>query len=214
MIFGYFSVPGKYQHRVLFWGIFGALIMRAIFIAAGAQLLESFDWMLFVFGGLLLVTAVRVATHSSDEIHPENNPVLKLVRRFVPVSSEYDGQKLFTKRNGKRLATPLFIVLVMVEATDVVFAVDSVPAILAVSRDRFIVFSSNALAILGLRALYFLLEGARDRLVYLNKWYHIDPFISLGVIAVILTITVVVSLRATKDLAVTSADGHETGATT
>ena len=231
VIFGYFSVPGKYQHRVLFWGIFGALIMRAIFIAAGAQLLESFDWMLFVFGGLLLVTAVRVATHSSDEIHPENNPVLKLVRRFVPVSSEYDGQKLFTKRNGKRLATPLFIVLVMVEATDVVFAVDSVPAILAVSRDRFIVFSSNALAILGLRALYFLLEGARDRLVYLNKglgiilfyvgtkmivskWYHIDPFISLGVIAVILTITVVVSLRATKDLAVTSADGHETGATT
>lgn len=230
VIFSYFSVPGKYQHRVLFWGIFGALVMRAIFIAAGAQLLESFDWMLFVFGGLLLVTAVRVATHNSDEIHPENNPILKLTRRFVPVSSEYDGQKLFTKKNAKRVATPLFIVLVMIEATDVVFAVDSVPAILAVSRDRFIVFSSNALAILGLRALYFLLEGARDRLVHLNKglgvilfyvgmkmivskWYHIDPFISLAVIAVILTVTIVVSLRSTHDLASTDSSEHNSGGT-
>lgn len=215
VIFGYFSVPNRYQHRVLFWGIFGALVMRAIFIFTGAQLLESFDWMLFVFGGILIITAVRVATHSSDEIHPERNPVLKLVRRFVPVTAEYDGQKLFTRQNAKRMATPLFVVLVLIEATDVVFAVDSVPAILAVSRDRFIVFSSNALAILGLRALYFLLEGVRDRLVHLNKglgiilfyvgckmiasrWYHIDPFISLGVIAVILTITVVASLRATR----------------
>ncbi len=229
VIFSYFSVPGKYQHRVLFWGIFGALVMRAIFIAAGAQLLESFEWMLFVFGGLLIFTAIRVATHSADEIHPENNPVLKLVKRFVPVSSEYDGQKLFTKLNAKRVATPLFVVLVMIEATDVVFAVDSVPAILAVSRDRFIVFSSNALAILGLRALYFLLEGARDRLVHLNKglgiilfyvgvkmiaskWYHIDPFISLGVIAVILTITVVTSLRSTQGADVpTSSDAISGG---
>jgi tellurite resistance protein TerC len=170
--------------------------------------------MLFVFGGFLVFTAVRVATHDDDEIHPENNPVLKLVRRFVPVTAEYDGQRLFTKHNARRMATPLFVVLVLIEATDVVFAVDSVPAILAVSTDRFIVFSSNALAILGLRALYFLLEGVRDRLVYLNTglgvilayvgvkmivshWYHIDSLISLAVIAVVLTITVVTSMRAT-----------------
>jgi len=215
VIFGYFSVPGRYQHRVLFWGIFGALVMRAIFIAVGAELLESFEWMLFVFGGFLVFTAVRVAFHDADEIHPENNPVLKLVRRFVPVTAEYDGQKLFTKRGARRMATPLFVVLVMIEATDVVFAVDSVPAILAVSSDRFVVFSSNAMAILGLRALYFLLEGMRDRLVHLNKglgvilayvgtkmivshWYHIDPFISLGIILGVLAVTVVASLRATS----------------
>jgi len=216
VIFGYFSIPNRYQHRVLFWGIFGALVMRAIFIFVGAALLDALDWMLFVFGGLLIFTAVRVATHSADEIHPERNPVLRLVRRFMPVTAEYDGQKLFTKQNAKRMATPLFVVLVLIEATDVVFAVDSVPAILAVSRDRFIVFSSNALAILGLRALYFLLEGVRDRLVHLNKglgvilfyvgvkmivskWYHIDPFISLGVIAVVLTVTVIASLKTTAN---------------
>ncbi len=212
VIFSYFSVPSRYQHRVLYWGIFGALVMRALFILAGSQLLESFSWMEFVFGSLLVVTAIRVATHNADEIHPDKNPILRLVRRVVPVASEYDGQKLFTRQNAKRVATPLFVVLVMIEATDLVFAVDSVPAILAVSRDRFIVFSSNALAILGLRALYFLLEGMRDRLVHLNKglgvilffvgckmlaarWIHISPFISLGIIAVILTVTVVWSLR-------------------
>ena len=218
VIFSYFSVPGKYQHRVLFWGIFGALVLRAVFIFAGVALLERLEWLLFVFGGLLLFTAIRVATHSSEEIHPERNPVLRLVRRVVPVTSDFDGQRLFTHIDGRRLATPLFIVLVLIEATDVVFAVDSVPAILAVSRDPFIVFSSNALAILGLRALYFVLEGARSRLVYLNRglgvilfyvgvkmiisrWYHIDTFISLSVIAVVLTVTVVTSLRATKTAA-------------
>ncbi|MFZ4515151.1 MAG: TerC family protein [Acidimicrobiia bacterium] len=216
VIFGYFAVPGKYQHRVLFWGIFGALVMRAIFIFAGAELLERFSWMLFVFGGLLIFTAWKVAFHNNEEIHPEKNLVLRLVRRIVPVAAEYDGQKLFTRRNAKLLATPLFVVLVLIEATDLVFAVDSVPAILAVSRDRFIVFSSNALAILGLRALYFLLEGVRGRLVHLNKglgvilfyvgvkmiasnWYHVDPFISLAIIAAILTVTVVASLRATRN---------------
>lgn len=231
VIFGYFSVPGRYQHRVLFWGIFGALVMRAIFIVVGAELLESFEWMLFVFGGFLVFTAVRVAFHDADEIHPENNPVLKLVRRFVPVTAEYDGQKLFTKRGARRMATPLFVVLVMIEATDVVFAVDSVPAILAVSSDRFVVFSSNAMAILGLRALYFLLEGMRDRLVHLNRglgvilayvgtkmivshWYHIDPFISLGIILGVLAVTVVASLRATSgagDAAPVGAGGEREG---
>jgi tellurite resistance protein TerC len=215
VIFSYFSVPGMYQHRVLFWGIFGALVLRAIFIFAGVALLERLSWLLFVFGGLLIFTAVRVATHSAEDIHPERNPVLKLVRRFVPVTADFDGQKLFTRENGRRLATPLFVVLVLIEATDVVFAVDSVPAILAVSRDPFVVFSSNALAILGLRALYFLLEGARGKLIYLNRglgvilfyvgvkmivseWYHIPTFVSLVVIAVVLAITVWASLRASK----------------
>jgi tellurite resistance protein TerC len=216
VIFTFFSVPGKYQHRVLFWGIFGALVLRAIFIFAGVALLERLSWLLFVFGGLLIFTAIRVVRHTGEEIHPERNPVLKLVRRFVPVTADFDGQRLFTKENGRRLATPLFVVLVLVEATDVVFAVDSVPAILAVSRDPFVVFSSNALAILGLRALYFLLEGAREKLVYLNwglgviltyvgvkmlvsEWYHIPTLLSLSVIAVVLAITIVASLRATRE---------------
>lgn len=215
VIFSYFAVPGEYQHRVLFWGIFGALVLRATFIFAGVALLDRLEWLLFVFGALLLYTAWRVWSHGGEEIHPERNPVLKLVRRFVPVTSEFHGQRLFTREHGRRLATPLFVILVLVEATDVVFAVDSVPAILAVSRDPFVVFSSNAMAILGLRALYFLLAGAHDRLVYLSKglaviltyvgvkmliseWYHIDAFLSLGVIAAILTVTVVMSLRASR----------------
>ncbi len=221
VIFSYFSVPNAYQHRVLFWGIFGALALRAIFIFAGVALLERLDWLLFVFGGLLIFTAFRVARHKPGDIHPERNPVLRLVRRVVPVSANYDGQKLFTRENGRRLATPLFVVLVLVEATDVVFAVDSVPAILAISRDPFVVWSSNALAILGLRALYFLLAGAQNRLVYLNRglgailfyvgvkmiiaeWFHIDAFVSLGIISVILTITVWASLRATSRVDATS----------
>jgi len=222
VIFSYFSVPNKYQHRVLFWGIFGALVLRAIFIFAGVALLERLDWLLFVFGGFLLFTAWRVGTDHGEEIHPESNPVLRVVRRIVPVSPTYDGQRLFTRENGRRLATPLFVVLVLIEATDVIFAVDSVPAILAVSRDTFVVFSSNAMAILGLRALYFLLAGAKDRLIYLNqglgiilgyvgvkmiisRWYHIDSFVSLGIIAVILTVTVWLSLRATSQTSEESA---------
>jgi len=218
VIFGYFSVPSKYQHRVLFWGIFGALVMRAIFIFAGAALLDALDWMMYVFGAVLLYTAVKVFRDDEEELDPEANPVLKLVRRFVPLSEHYEGQKLFTRHGARLLATPLFVVLVMIEITDVIFAVDSVPAILSISSDRFILFSSNALAILGLRALYFLLEAVRDRLVYLPKglgiilfyvgvkmivseWVHIDPFISLAVILGLLTITVVASLRATRTTA-------------
>lgn len=212
VIFGYFSVPNRYQHRVLFWGIFGALVMRAIFIFVGAAALDRFEWLLFVFGGFLLYTAWKVSRDHGEEVHPETNPLLRLVRRIVPVTPDYDGQKLFTKESGRRLATPLFVVLVLIEATDVVFAVDSVPAILAVSRDTFVVFSSNAMAILGLRALYFLLAGAKDKLTYLNEglaiilayvgvkmilshWFHINSFLSLGIIAAVLTTTVVLSLR-------------------
>ncbi|GMU78059.1 MAG: tellurium resistance protein TerC [Acidimicrobiia bacterium] len=213
VILSYFAVPKAYQHRVLFWGVFGALVLRAIFIFAGVALLEAFDWMLFVFGGFLIFTAYRVARHDNTEIHPERNPVLRIMRRFVPVTSEYHGQRFWVRIDARRLATPLLVVLVLVEATDVVFAVDSIPAILAVTRSQFLVFTSNAFAILGLRALYFLLAGAAGKLRYLNiglgvilayvgvkmivsEWYHVPTFLSLGVIAVVLAVTVWVSLRA------------------
>jgi tellurite resistance protein TerC len=212
VVFQTLSVPPRYQHRVLFWGIFGALVLRAVFILTGVALLERLDWLLFVFGGLLLVTAWRVATHAAGEVHPERNPLLRMLRRYVPVTADFHGQALFTRLAGRRFATPLFVALVLVESTDVVFAVDSVPAILAVSRDPFVVFSSNAMAILGLRALYFLLAGAQDRLVHLNKglavilayvgikmivseWFHVPTLLSLGVIALVLAVTVWASLR-------------------
>ncbi|MBW3659905.1 MAG: TerC family protein [Actinobacteria bacterium] len=213
VIMAYFQVPQKYQFRVLFWGIFGALVMRAIFIFAGVALIEKFDWILYVFGALLLYTAFKMLKHSGQEVDPEHNPVLRGVKRFIPVSTELDGQKLFTKVDGVRMATPLFAVLVLVEATDVVFAVDSVPAILAVSREPFIVFASNAFAILGLRALYFALAGMHGRFRYLDRGlaailafvgvkmllldvYHLPIWLSLTVITVILTVAVVTSLRA------------------
>lgn len=144
VILSYFAVPKAYQHRVLYWGVFGALVLRLIFIFAGVALLNAFEWMLFVFGAFLIFTAWRVATHDNQEIHPERNPVLKLMRKVVPVTSEYHGQKFWWKENGRRFATPLLVVLVLIEATDVVFAVDSIPAILAVTRSTFIVFTSNA----------------------------------------------------------------------
>jgi tellurite resistance protein TerC len=213
VIFGYFAVPAKYQFRVLFWGIFGALVLRAIFIFAGVALLETFEWILYIFGAFLLFTAVKIARSHGTEVHPEHNPILRLVRRVVPSTTEYDGQRMFTRRTGRRLATPLFAVLVLVETTDVVFAVDSIPAILAVSREPFLVFASNAFAILGLRALYFLLAGMADRFRYLNlglgvilgfvgikmlvvEWYHVPTGLSLGVIAAVLAVTIGLSLRA------------------
>jgi tellurite resistance protein TerC len=213
VIFSFFAVPREYQFRVLFWGIFGALVLRAIFIFAGVALIERFEWILYVFGAFLLYTAVKIARHREAEVHPENNLALKLVRKVVPSTNEYDGQKLFTRRTGRRLATHLFAVLILIETTDVVFAVDSIPAILAVSREQFIVFSSNAFAILGLRALYFLLAGAAGRFRYLNvglglilafvgvkmiitELYHFPTWASLAVITVVLTVTIVASVRA------------------
>jgi tellurite resistance protein TerC len=212
VIFSYFAVPKKYQHRVLFWGIFGALALRAAFIFAGVALLQTFDWIIYVFGAFLLFTAYRIGTHEEAEIHPEQNPVLKLMRRFVPIVSKYRGQKFFVRENARRFATPLLVVLVMIEVTDVIFAFDSIPAILAITRSQFIVFSSNAFAILGLRSLYFLFAGATQELVYLNKGLavilafvgakmllskviHISTAVSLAVIVVVLTVTVVASLR-------------------
>lgn len=215
VIFSYFAIPRKYQFRVLFWGIFGALVLRAIFIFAGVALIERFDWVLYVFGAFLLFTSWRIYRHDEAEVHPENNPVLKLVQKVVPSTPELDGQKLFTRKHGRLLATPLFAVLILVETTDVVFAVDSIPAILAVSHEEFIVFSSNAFAILGLRALYFLLAGMQGRFRYLNtglavilafvgvkmlllEVYHMPTWLSLTVIASVLTVTIWASLRAEK----------------
>ncbi|HEY9557677.1 MAG TPA: TerC family protein [Acidimicrobiales bacterium] len=225
IIMSYFAVPREFQFRVLFWGVFGALVLRFIFIFAGVGLLERFEWMLFVFGGFLIITAIRLLRHDDAEIHPENNPVLKLVRRIVPSTSEYHGQSMFTHINGKRLATPLFAVLIVIETSDVIFAVDSIPAILAVSRHTFIVFSSNAFAILGLRALYFLLADLRDKFDYLQpglavilafvgvkmilaEWYHIPTFASLGVIALVLATAIIASLKLDRP------DGHSEEALT
>ncbi|CAN5169917.1 TerC family protein [soil metagenome] len=215
VILSYFKVPSQYQFRVLFWGIFGALVLRAIFIFAGVALIERFDFVLYVFGALLLYSAFKIARHQEAEVDPEHSLVLRAVRKVVPSTDRYDGQKMFTMENGKRVATPLLAVLVMIESTDVVFAVDSIPAILAVSREPFIVFSSNAFAILGLRALYFCLAGMAGRFRYLNvglgvilafvgtkmliaDFYHFPTYASLGVIAVVLTVAIVASLRADK----------------
>jgi tellurite resistance protein TerC len=215
VLFSYFAVPREYQFRVLFWGIFGALVMRAIFIFAGVALLEAFGWVIYIFGAFLVFTGIKIARHSGEEVHPERNPVLKVVRRVIPSSNEYDGQKLFTVRNARRVATPLFVVLILVETTDVVFAVDSVPAILAVSREPFIVFASNAFAILGLRALYFLLAGLAGKFRYLNvglgvilgfvglkmlasDLYHPPMWTSLVVIAATLAVAIGASLAADR----------------
>jgi tellurite resistance protein TerC len=215
VILSFFAVPSKYQFRVLFWGIFGALVLRALFIFAGVALIEAFSFVLYIFGAFLLYTAWKIAFHDETEVDPENNIALRILRRIIPSTTEYDGQKLFTRKDGKRLATPLLAVLIMVETTDVVFAVDSIPAILAVARDQYIVFSSNAFAILGLRSLYFLLSGMAGRFRYLNMGlgvilafvgvkmlltdvYHFPTPVALGVIIGTLAVSVVFSLRAER----------------
>jgi len=219
VIFSFFAVPREFQFRVLFWGIFGALVLRAVFIFAGVSLIENFEWVLYVFGAFLLYTAVKIARHDeADEVDYDRNIAMRVVRRLVPTTERYDGQRLFTRERAKRVATPLFTVLVLIEATDVVFAVDSVPAILAVSREPFIVFASNAFAILGLRSLYFLLGGMQGRFRYLNVGLgvilgfvgikmllvgepfevHMPTYVSLGVIALVLVVAIVASLRAER----------------
>ncbi len=217
LIMGYFAVPLKYQHRVLFWGIFGALALRAVFIFAGVALIERFDWILYLFGAFLLYTAAKLVFGDDEQVDPGDSKFLKVVDRFVPSTDEFDGQKLFTRKNGKRLATPLFAVLMLIEGTDVIFAVDSVPAVLAVSQEQFIVFSSNAFAILGLRALYFLLADMHSRFTYLQQGlaiilafvgikmiidkagiYHVPTPLSLTVIALVLTSSIGFSMKATR----------------
>jgi tellurite resistance protein TerC len=162
VLFSYFKVPRAYQHQVLFYGILGAMVFRGIFIAVGVALIQNFEWMLYVFGAFLVYTSVRIA-RGTEEIHPEDNPVLRLFSKRFRSTTRFDGQKLFTIEDGKRVATPLFVTLLFVETTDIVFAVDSIPAILAITHDPFIVLTSNVFAILGLRALYFLLAGVMDR---------------------------------------------------
>jgi tellurite resistance protein TerC len=215
MLFAYFAVPPAYQHRLLFWGVMGAIVFRAVFIVGGTALLASFHWLIYAFGALLLFTAWRMATAGMEHVDPSGNSMLRLVRRAVPMTRDYVGQRFFVRDNGKLLATPLFAALVVVETSDIMFAIDSVPAILAISRDPFIVFTSNAFAILGLRSLYFLLAGLIHRFAYLkyglatllafagakmliSDVVHLDIWLSLGIIVLILGGSVAASLLATR----------------
>jgi tellurite resistance protein TerC len=168
VIFSYFGVPALYQHRVLFWGIIGALIMRGTFIVVGAWLLTKFHFIIYIFGALLLLTGVRMAFREEEPFDAETNRIVRMIRRLIPLSSSYDGKKFFTIENGRRAATPLLLVLVLVEFTDLVFAIDSIPAIFAVTRDPFLVYTSNVFAILGLRSMYFLLAGVIDKFRFLR----------------------------------------------
>ena len=207
LIFSYFDVPLVYQHKVLFWGILGALIMRALFIVVGITLIEKVHWVIYIFGGFLILTGIKIALQKEKEIRPERNPVLRIFRRFMPVSDRYENGKFFLKKEGRYLATPLSIVLLVVETTDIVFAVDSIPAILAITLDPFIVYTSNVFAILGLRALYFALAGLMRLFQYLHyglsailvfvgvkmlvaSVWKIPIGIALGVVAGILLISV------------------------
>jgi tellurite resistance protein TerC len=211
LIFSFFKVEAKYQHKVLFWGILGALIMRAIFIAAGISLLHAFEWMIYVFGGFLVFTGIKMAVKQDGDMHLDDNPVLKLVRKMFPVTKEYVGGQFTVVREGKRWLTPMAVVLILIEATDVVFAVDSIPAVLAITTDPFIVYSSNVFAILGLRALYFALSGVMTMFHHLHyglavilsyvgvkmivsHWYKIPTGVSLLVILGVLVISIITSL--------------------
>lgn len=217
LVLGYFAVPPANQHRVLFFGVLGALILRGAFIAGGKALLDNFHWMIYVFGGFLVLTAIRLATQDEISVDPGRNPLLRVVRRLVPMTDHYEGQRFWVRRAGKLLATPMLAVLVAVETTDIVFAVDSIPAIFAVTTSTFIVFTSNAFALLGLRALYFLLAGAMHRLTYLRiglaavlalvgikmlitDLYQVPIAISLGAIAAILAAAVAASLWRARSL--------------
>lgn len=211
MIFSYFHVPSIYQHKILFWGILGALVMRAIFIAAGITLIEEFHAIIYIFGAFLIITGIKMAFQGDKKIEPEKNPLLRYFRKVMPVTESYEEDKFFVRRAGKYFATPLFIVLLVVESTDVLFAVDSIPAVLAITTDAFIVFTSNVFAILGLRALYFALAGVMPMFYYLNyglsailtfvgtkmlisDYYKVPTMVSLGVVAGILIAAVIFSV--------------------
>jgi tellurite resistance protein TerC len=211
IIFSFFAVPPVYQRRVLVWGVLGALVMRGLFIAAGVTLLERFEWLMYVFGALLLVTGVRLAFGGEAEVHPDRNPLVRLFRRFMPVTSDFRGERFVVRIDRRLWATPLLLVLVVIESTDVIFALDSIPAVLAITQDPFLVYTSNVFAILGLRALYFLLADAVSRFRYLKPSLalvlsfvglkmiaagvvEVPVAASLGVIVGILTIGVVLSL--------------------
>jgi tellurite resistance protein TerC len=210
LIFRFFQVPPVHQHKVLFWGILGALIMRAVFIAAGVGLIQRFHWIVYVFGAFLVYSGIKLFRQENAEIHPEKNPVLRLFRRWVPVTKDYEGDKFFVRRPGL-YATPLVVVLVVVETTDLLFAVDSIPAILAITLDAFIVYTSNVFAILGLRSMYFALAGMMEMFRYLHyglsivlifvgakmllsHYLEIPTVVALGSVAGVLLISVLASL--------------------
>ena len=211
LIFQYFAVPPKYQHRVLFWGILGALVMRGVFIGVGAALLARFEWIIYLFGAILVVTGVRMAVKQDEEFDGEQNPVVKWVRRFLPVTPDYRGKHFFAMENGRRYATPLFLVLLLVETTDLIFAVDSIPAIFGITRDPFIVFTSNIFAVMGLRSLFFLLASVVTKFhllkyglaviltfigtkMLIEHWIHIPILVSLGIVVAVLAASIVASL--------------------
>lgn len=216
LVFGYFQIPAIYQHKILFWGILGALVMRVIFIFAGVALIQQFHWTIYIFGLFLIYTGYKMFTEKDKKMEPENNPVIKFFRRIMPVTNQLHGDKFFVKLDGKKYATPLFLVLILIETTDLIFAVDSIPAILAITQDQFIVYTSNVFAILGLRSMYFALAHVVDRFVYLSYGlaiilvfvglkmvmvdiFKIPTFISLLVIALILTVSVVLSFIKTRN---------------
>jgi len=215
LLFGYFNVEPKYQHKVLFWGILGALIMRAIFIFAGVALLNSFHWLIYVFGAFLVFTGIKMLTPGDAKVEPEKNVLVRLFKKVFPVTREMRGGKFFVRENSKLIATPLFVVLIVVEFTDLIFAVDSIPAILAISKDTFIIFTSNVFAILGLRALYFALAGITRYFYYLkyglaiilafvgakmmvSGYYKLPVAWSLAVIFGILLLTIIASVMFPK----------------
>jgi len=229
LIFAYFKVPRENQHRVLYLGILGALILRGIMIGVGAAMIRRFDWMSYVFGAILLVTAARMLFSDHDKVEPEHNPLVRLARRMFPVTDRFRGEHFFVRENGRRMATPLLIVLIVIESTDVLFAVDSIPAVFAVTRDPFIVFTSNVFAVLGLRALYFVLADIIDRFRYLkvslvvvlafvgtkmllSHRVPIPTLVSLGVIAAILTTGIVASVIVNRrELRTTAASTPDAG---
>jgi tellurite resistance protein TerC len=215
VLFGYFGVPAEHQHRVLFWGVFGAILMRAVMILVGVALVDRFDWVLYVFGAFLLFTGVKMLRGQKEEADPGDNRLLRLMRRVIPVTKGFHGEHFFVRKMGRLMATPLFLVLVMIELTDVVFAVDSIPAILGITTDPFLAFASNIMAVLGLRALYFVLAGVIERLRYLHyglaavlvfigvkmliaEFYHVPTLLSLGIILTALAGSAIASLVVTR----------------
>lgn len=217
LIFTYFAVPSRYQYRVLFWGIVGALVLRGLFIAVGAELLDRYEWVVYIFGAFLIYTGFRMATQGDTEVDPGRNPVLRLVRRVVPMTEDFQGENFFVRHKGKLLATPLFAVIIVVGTTDVVFAVDSIPAIFAITSSAFIVWSANAFAVLGLRPLYFMLAGMIERFVYLSyglavvlifvgaKFFYsgitggkVPIWFSLPFITTVVTVSILASLWKTR----------------
>jgi tellurite resistance protein TerC len=216
-IFAYFRIPQLYQHKVLFWGILGALVMRAAFILAGVTLIEKFHWIIYVFGGFLIFTAIKMVRHHGQEIDPDRNPIVRALRRLIPVTPALVDGKFFVRQDGRTIATPLFVALLVVEVSDLIFAVDSIPAILAITSDSFIVYTSNVFAILGLRSLYFTLAGAVQKFVYLHYGlaailafvgskmliadvYKIPVGWALGIVVTLLASSIVASLLATGRL--------------